>query len=82
MSQSIRPKTRSIAGLSVRYAESEPRDEHALLFSPWAESIYGYEPTWNRLAEHTHLVAIAGHRRRYYRPIAVSSDLCWYTRIP
>ncbi len=58
MSQSIRPRTRSIDGLSIRYAESEPRDEHALLFSPWPESLYAYEPTWNRLAEHTHLVAI------------------------
>ncbi len=58
MSRPIRPKTRTIDGLSIRYAESEPRDDHALLFSPWPESIYAYEPTWNRLAEHTHLVAI------------------------
>jgi len=58
MSHTIRPKTRTIDGLSIRYAESEPRDDHALLFSPWPESIYAYEPTWNRLAEHTHLVAI------------------------
>src|SRR5579864_7097610 len=58
MSQTIRPQTRTVDGLSIRYAESEPRDEHALLFSPWPESIYAYEPTWNRLAEHTHLVAI------------------------
>jgi pimeloyl-ACP methyl ester carboxylesterase len=26
--------------------------------SPWPESIYAYEPTWTRLAQHTHLVAI------------------------
>src|SRR5579864_9242930 len=58
MSQTIRPQTRTVDGLSIRYAESEPRDEHALLFSPWPESIYACEPTWNRLAEHTHLVAI------------------------
>jgi pimeloyl-ACP methyl ester carboxylesterase len=58
MSQSLRPQTRNVDGLSIRYAESEPRDEHALLFSPWPESIYAYEPTWNRLAEHTHLLAI------------------------
>lgn len=51
-------KFRTIDGLSIRYAESEPRDDHALLLSPWPESIYCYEPTWNRLAEHTHLVAI------------------------
>src|SRR5262245_42738885 len=57
-SQSIRPQIRSIDGLSIRYAESERRDAHALLLSPWPESIYCYEPTWSRLAEHTHLVAI------------------------
>jgi pimeloyl-ACP methyl ester carboxylesterase len=49
---------RTIDGLSIRYAESEPRDEHALLLSPWPESIYCYEPTWDRLAKNTHLVAI------------------------
>jgi pimeloyl-ACP methyl ester carboxylesterase len=54
----IEPQVRSIDGLSIRYAESEPRDDHALLLSPWPESIYCYEPTWSRLAEHTHLVAI------------------------
>ena len=57
-SQSIQPQTRSIDGLSIRYAESEPRDDNALLLSPWPESIYCYEPTWSRLAEHVHLVAI------------------------
>ena len=58
LSQSIRPQVRTIDGLSIRYAESEPRDDHALLLSPWPESLYCYEPTWARLAEHTHLVAI------------------------
>jgi pimeloyl-ACP methyl ester carboxylesterase len=58
LSQSIQPQIRTIDGLSIRYAESEPRDDHALLLSPWPESIYCYEPTWTRLAEHTHLVAI------------------------
>jgi pimeloyl-ACP methyl ester carboxylesterase len=57
-SQSIQPQVGSIDGLSIRYAESQPRDDHALLLSPWPESIYCYEPTWERLAEHTHLVAI------------------------
>ncbi len=58
LSQSIHPQVRTIDGLSIRYAESEPRDDHALLLSPWPESIYCYEATWARLAEHTHLVAI------------------------
>ena len=58
LSQSIQPQVRTIDGLSIRYAESEPRDDHALLLSPWPESIYSYEPTWTRLAEHTHLVAV------------------------
>jgi pimeloyl-ACP methyl ester carboxylesterase len=58
LTQSIRPRVRTIDGLTIRYAESEPRNDHALLLSPWPESIYCYEPTWARLAEHTHLVAI------------------------
>jgi len=32
--------------LSIRYAESEPHDKHALLLSPWPERIYCDEPTW------------------------------------
>lgn len=55
---SIQSKIRSIDGLSIRFAESEPRDDDALLLSPWPESIYCYEPTWSRLAEHAHLVAV------------------------
>jgi pimeloyl-ACP methyl ester carboxylesterase len=58
LSQSIQPQVRTIDGLSIRYAESEPRDDHALLLSPWPESIYCYEPTWTRLSERTHLVAM------------------------
>jgi pimeloyl-ACP methyl ester carboxylesterase len=54
--------------LSVRFAESEDRDDHALLRSPWPESLFAFEPTWARLAEHTHLVAIDlpgfGHSQR------------------
>src|SRR5262249_51801197 len=29
-----------------------------LLLSPWPESLYAFEPSWSRLAEHAHLVAI------------------------
>jgi pimeloyl-ACP methyl ester carboxylesterase len=59
---------RTIAGLSIRFAESEDRDDHALLLSPWPESLLAFEPTWARLAERTHLVAIDlpgfGHSQR------------------
>jgi len=58
LSQSIQPQVRDIDGLAIRYAESEARNDHALLLSPWPESIYSYEATWTRLAEDTHLVAI------------------------
>jgi pimeloyl-ACP methyl ester carboxylesterase len=64
----IQPHFRSIDGLSIRYAESEGRDDHALLLSPWPESLFAFEPTWARLAEHTHLVAVDlpgfGHSQR------------------
>jgi pimeloyl-ACP methyl ester carboxylesterase len=68
LSQSIQPQVRTIDGLSIRYAESEPRDDHALLLSPWPESIYSYEPTWTPLSDHTHVIAIDlpgfGHSER------------------
>lgn len=64
----IEPQFRTIDGLSIRYAESEERDEHALLLSPWPESLFAFEPIWLRLAEHTHLVAVDlpgfGHSQR------------------
>jgi len=63
-SQLVQPQVRTIDGLSIRYAESEQRYNHALLLSPWPESIYCYEPTWDRLAEHTHLVAFGRPERR------------------
>jgi pimeloyl-ACP methyl ester carboxylesterase len=59
---------RTIDGLSIRFAESAGRDEQALLLSPWPESVLAFDPTWARLAEHTHLVAIDlpgfGHSQR------------------
>jgi pimeloyl-ACP methyl ester carboxylesterase len=55
---SIRPRIRTIDGLAIRFAESEDRGTHALLLSPWPESLYAYEATWSRLAEHAHLIAI------------------------
>jgi pimeloyl-ACP methyl ester carboxylesterase len=59
---------RTIDGLCIRFAESEDRDDHALLLSPWPESLLAFEPTWTRLAEHTHLVAVDlpgfGHSQR------------------
>ena len=54
----IQMQLRVIDGLSVRFAQSEDRDDHALLLSPWPESLLAFEPMWTRLAAHTHLVAI------------------------
>ncbi|WP_066951120.1 alpha/beta fold hydrolase [Microtetraspora fusca] len=54
----INPKTITVDGLTVRYAESEQRDTHALLLSPWPESVYAFEPTWAELAADVHIVAV------------------------
>jgi pimeloyl-ACP methyl ester carboxylesterase len=65
---SIEMSFRTIDGLSIRFAESEQRDDHALLLCPWPESLLAFEPTWTRLAEHAHVVAIDlpgfGHSQR------------------
>jgi pimeloyl-ACP methyl ester carboxylesterase/glyoxylase-like metal-dependent hydrolase (beta-lactamase superfamily II) len=64
----IQPRFRNVDGLSVRFAESPPRDNHALLLNPWPESLFAFAPTWARLAEHAHLVAVDlpgfGHSER------------------
>jgi pimeloyl-ACP methyl ester carboxylesterase len=64
----IHPRFRSIDGLSIRYAESEDRGDHALLLSPWPESLFAFAPVWERLAGQAHLVAIDlpgfGHSER------------------
>lgn len=55
----IRPRFRTIDGLSIRYADSgEPRDHEALLLSPWPESLYSYDATWSRLASAARLIAV------------------------
>lgn len=53
-----KPAFSIIDGLSIRFVESDPGNSDALLLSPWPESVFAYEPTWSRLAEKTHLVAI------------------------
>ena len=53
-----KPTFRTIDGVSIRFAESDPRSAHALLLSPWPESLFAYEAVWARLAEQAHLVAI------------------------
>ena len=64
----IKTQFRTIEGLSIRYAESAARDDHALLLCPWPESLFAFEPTWLRLAECAHLVAVDlpgfGHSQR------------------
>jgi len=59
---------RTIDGLTIRFAESEDRDDHALLLSPWPESLLAFEQVWARLGELAHLVAIDlpgfGHSQR------------------
>jgi pimeloyl-ACP methyl ester carboxylesterase len=54
----INPKTITLDGLAVRYAESEQRDTHALLLSPWPESLYAFEPMWAELTADVHVVAV------------------------
>jgi len=67
-STSIRTQFKDIDGLSIRFAESEPRDQDALLLSPWPESLLAFDRIWDRLAEHAHLVAVDlpgyGHSER------------------
>src|SRR5262245_58232152 len=58
MSTLVHPKTITVDGLSVRYAEGGKDGPDAILMSPWPESIYAFEPAWPHLADAAHLVAI------------------------
>ncbi|NIJ64217.1 pimeloyl-ACP methyl ester carboxylesterase [Sphingomonas leidyi] len=67
----IRPEIKTIDGLAIRVAKGDwdPKlRAEALLLSPWPESLYAYEPTWARLAEHANLIAVDlpgfGHSER------------------
>jgi pimeloyl-ACP methyl ester carboxylesterase len=68
LNTSIEPQFRTIDGLKIRFAESEKGDDHALLLSPWPESLHAFDQMWDRLAEHAHLVAVDlpgfGHSER------------------
>jgi pimeloyl-ACP methyl ester carboxylesterase len=81
---------RVIDGLTVRFAQSRPapcgsapygsapggrpEQEHALLLSPWPESLLAFEPVWTPLAEHAQLVAIdlPGFGRSQHRDALLS----------
>jgi hypothetical protein len=39
------PTFRTIDGVSIRFVESDSGNTHALLLSPWPESVFAYEPT-------------------------------------
>src|SRR3984885_9364518 len=59
---------RFIGALTVRFAASEGHSDHALLLSPWPESLLAFEPVWWRLAQRAQLVAVDlpgfGHSQR------------------
>ena len=58
MTTLFHPKTITVDGLSIRYAEGGQGGADAILMSPWPESIYAFEPAWPHLAAAAHLVAI------------------------
>jgi pimeloyl-ACP methyl ester carboxylesterase len=68
LNASFEMRFRFIGGLTVRFAASEDRGDHALLLSPWPESLLAFEPAWWRLAKRAHLVAVDlpgfGHSQR------------------
>ena len=68
LNPSFEMRFRFISGLTVRFAASEDHVDHALLLSPWPESLLAFEPVWWRLAKRAHLVAVDlpgfGHSQR------------------
>jgi pimeloyl-ACP methyl ester carboxylesterase len=65
----ITTQSRTIDGLSIRYAESvSDHDDHVLLTNPWPESLYAYHAVWPALSQNAHLLAVDlpgfGHSER------------------
>jgi pimeloyl-ACP methyl ester carboxylesterase len=58
MSTQIHPRTTTIDGLSIRFAEGGAGPRQAMLLNPWPESIFAFEQAWSRLAEAAQLVAV------------------------
>ena len=58
MSTQIHPRTTTVDGLSVRFAEGGTGPRHAMLLSPWPESIFAYEQVWPRLPQAARVVAV------------------------
>jgi hypothetical protein len=48
LNASFEMRFRPIGGLTVRFAASEDHGDHALLLSPWPESLLAFEPAWLR----------------------------------
>jgi pimeloyl-ACP methyl ester carboxylesterase len=50
---------RTADGLLIRYAETDPvGDEAILLLNPWPESLFAWDTIWTRLAQTARLVAV------------------------
>jgi pimeloyl-ACP methyl ester carboxylesterase len=68
LNPSFEMRFRFIDGLTIRFAASGDHSDHALLLSPWPESLLAFEPVWSRLATRAHLVAVDlpgfGHSQR------------------
>ncbi len=55
----IKPRSQTIEGVRIRYAESDgPPERTILLTSPWPESLYAFAPMWASLADHARLFAV------------------------
>lgn len=56
---SIQPHFKTIDGIKVRYAQGRKQDGPVvLLLSPLPQSILCYDPIWNKLEPHCHLLAL------------------------
>jgi hypothetical protein len=60
----------------LRFAKSEERADHALLFR-WPESLYAFDQVWRRLAEHAHLRRDDCSRRRRVLPGLAARPFCF-----
>jgi hypothetical protein len=81
LNTSFQTRFRVIDGLTVRFALGEDRGDHALLLSPWPESLFAFEPVWSWLAEHDSYQACRTHRWPDPGWVEVTANICETRRL-
>jgi hypothetical protein len=78
----INTAVKQIDSLSIRHAESEPRDVSGIVLSAWPESIYTFQRMWSPLTGAPRLVAPSARRAPLVHRFSTASAVSFTARSP